>query len=461
MNTPTRRQLQRNVPRTLCLSFLQVFMLLMPVIVIFFETRGLALADVLLLQAWFAVLVGVLEVPSGYVADLLGRRGTMIAGGLFLGIGHTWLVFAHGFWPLAAFEACLAVAFSLISGADLALLYDTELALAETGEHKQKRPSAVPAPRVRSAPVSPLAQPRRPSVEPPPRSHSLPPVGGPPKAVRRLFFARNLSEALAAVACSALLAFVSMDAIAVVQAVCGWLPFLLAFGLVEPPRKRLDTHSHGRNAMMILRALVLDNRILRLTFLALSIWSLTTMYAVWLLQSHWRSEGVELAHYGYIWGALTLLSAVAGRYAASLENRLGTAAMLAFIGIGPVVGYLAMGLAGMVAGVGLSSLFFLCRGFGLVILREALNRRVGSEIRATANSLASFGFRAAFAATAPLVGGAFNLWGLDTTLLLLAAASAGIFLTLILPLIVAAGRSGAEPNMPVVAATPVSPPTEP
>ena len=417
MNTPTRRQLQRNVPRTLCLSFLQVFMLLMPVIVIFFETRGLALAEVLLLQAWFAVLVGVLEVPSGYVADLLGRRGTMIAGGLFLGIGHTWLVFAHGFWPLAAFEASLAVAFSLISGADLALLYDTELALAEGGERKQK-------------------------------------------AVRRLYFTRNLSEALAAVACSALLAFVSMDAIAVVQAVCGWLPLLLAFGLVEPPRKRLDTHSHGRNAILILRALVLDNRILRLTFLALSIWSLTTMYAVWLLQSHWRSEGVELAHYGYIWGALTLLSAVAGRYAAALEDRLGTAAMLAFIGIGPVVGYLAMGLAGMVAGVGLSSLFFICRGFGLVILRDALNRRVGSEIRATANSLASLGFRAAFAITAPLVGGALNLWGLDTTLLLLAAASAGIFLTLILPLILAAGRPNAAPEIPVVPATPASTPAD-
>ena len=175
MNTPTRRQLQRNVPRTLCLSFLQVFMLLMPVIVIFFESRGLALADVLLLQAWFAVLVGVLEVPSGYIADLLGRRGTMIVGGLFLGIGHTWLVFAHGFWPLAAFEASLAVAFSLISGADLALLYDTELALAENGEHKEK-------------------------------------------AVRRLFFARNLSEALAAVLCSVLLLVVSMDDIAIAQA---------------------------------------------------------------------------------------------------------------------------------------------------------------------------------------------------------------------------------------------------
>ena len=162
------------------------------------------------------------------------------------------------------------------------------------------------------------------------------------------------------------------------------------------------------------------------------------MYAVWLLQAHWQAEGVEVVHFGYLWGALTLLSAVAGRYAQSLEGRLGTTTMLAVIGTGPVFGYLAMGLLGAAASIAMCSVFFACRGFGAVILSAALNRRVGSEIRATANSLASFGFRAAFALTAPLVGAALDLWGLKMTLLLLAAASLGIFVSLILPLIVAA-----------------------
>ena len=395
MNTPSRHQLQRNIGRTLCLSFFQDFMLLMPVIVIFFESRGVPLSDVLLLQAWFAVLVVVLEVPSGYIADLLGRRGAIIAGGLFLGVGNTWLVFAHGFWPLAVFEACLAVAYSLISGADLALLYDTELALAGNPGQRQK-------------------------------------------AVRRLFVAREFSEALAAVACSALLAFIAMDGIVLGQAICAWIPLLLAFSLVEPPRKRLARVGHGANLAAILRAVLLDNRILRLTFLALAIWSLTTMFAIWLLQSHWRAQGVDIVFFGYLWGGLTMLSALAGRYAQWLEDRLGSTALLVLVGVGPVLGYLAMGLLGAVAGVAMGAVFFLCRGFGVVILRDALNRRVGSEFRATANSLASFGFRAAFALTAPVVGGALDLWGLEMTLLLLAAASFGIFVTLILPLIVAA-----------------------
>ena len=410
MDTPSRHQLRRNLSRALLLSFFQHFMLVMPIIVILFESKGVALSDVLLLQAWFAALIVLLEVPSGYVADVFGRRGAMLIGGVFLGLGNTWLVFAHGFWPLAVFEACLAVAFSLVSGADLALLYDTELALAESAEQKQK-------------------------------------------AVRRLFFASDLAEAVAAVGCSVLLVFTVLDVVVWAQAVCGWIPFLVAFTVVEPPRERLAKTGHGRNFAGILRAVLLDSRILRLTFLALAIWGLTTMYAVWLLQAHWQAEGVEVVHFGYLWGGLTLLSALAGRYAQWLEERLGTTTMLLAIGIGPVLGYLGLGLLGVVAGIAMCSVFFACRGFGAVILRDALNRRVSSRFRATANSLASFGFRAAFALTAPLVGGALDLWGLKMTLLLLAAASFGIFVTLILPLIVAARdirpRTGVEaPSTP-------------
>ena len=80
MSPPTPRQLARNIRRTLAFSFLQVFMVLMPVIVLFFESRGLRLSEVLLLQAWFAGLVLVLEVPSGYLADLLGRKRTLVVG---------------------------------------------------------------------------------------------------------------------------------------------------------------------------------------------------------------------------------------------------------------------------------------------------------------------------------------------------------------------------------------------
>ena len=397
MSEPTRRQLEKNLQRILVLAFFQVFLVLMPVIVLFFESRGLTLPEIFLLQAWFATVVLIMEVPSGYLADLLGRKRVMVTGTFVLAVGHSILLFAEGFWQLALFETCMGLAVSLISGADLALLYDTEIALHEDANRKRK-------------------------------------------AVRRLFTMRNVSEALAAATCSVLLIW-SMEAAVYAQVAGGWVAFLLTFGVVEPPGQRLATESHLRNIGTVLRHLLLNGAVLRLTFLAMSVWALTTMFAIWLLQKHWQQLGIGIIHYGYLWAALTFISAVAGRYALSLEDRFGSTAMLTFIGIGPVLGYIGLGTFGAVGGVLISVVFFACRGFGHVVLSDALNKRVPSEFRATANSFASLGFRAAFALTAPLVAGALNLWGMETTFLLLGGMSLVIFATLVVPLIGAANRA--------------------
>lgn len=416
MSPPTARQLERNIQRMLAFSFLQAFMVLMPVIVLFFESRGLTLSEVLLLQAWFAVLVLIFEVPSGYLADLLGRKRTLVVGALFGGVGHAVLLFAEGFWQLAIFEACLAIGFSLMSGANLALLYDTELALRDTAG---RRPRA-------------------------------------PRAVGRLFFIRNLSEALGAFACSLLLLW-SMEAAMYAQVASAWVAFALTFGLVEPPREQLRHDSHAGNLRAVLRHLVVDDRILRLTFLALCLWPLTTMFATWLLQKHWEGQEIDVLWFGCLWGGLTLVAAAAGKYALVLEDRIGATAMLLIVGFAPVLGYLGLGGLGAVGGVLASAVFFACRGFGGVVLRQALNKRVPSSFRATANSFASLGFRGGFALTAPVVGAALDLWGMTATFLLLAIGSLGICVALLLPLVAAVREL--RPAAPADSVAPAQPPS--
>lgn len=50
----------------------------------------------------------------------------MLIGSVAQGIGYLWLNFADGFMGLAIFALILGVAVSMMSGVDLALLYDTE-----------------------------------------------------------------------------------------------------------------------------------------------------------------------------------------------------------------------------------------------------------------------------------------------------------------------------------------------
>ncbi len=389
-----QERLSRNVHRTLLVGFFQVFLVILPVAVPFFQSKGLSMQEVFSLQALFGLVVLLTEVPSGYLADLLGRKNTLIVGAILAGIGQSFLLVADGFWTLAIFEFFLALSHSLISGADLALLYDTELALGRDEEDQRQ-------------------------------------------VVGKLYGARTFSEALAGVACTLVLLFATFEELVYLQVLIGWLPVLLVVRLVEPPGEKLAQESHTANMARILKYLVSHSRVLRLVVLALAVWSLTTFYAVWLVQKLWEIQGIGLAHFGWLWGALTLIAAVAGRWAHRFEDAVGPEVALLFIGLSPALGYIGMQAFGIVGGLIASTTFFLARGFGLVILRDALNKRIPSEFRATANSLASFGFRGAFVLTGPFVGYAFDLWGMDTTLILLVVVTLVIFVTLIVPLILA------------------------
>ncbi len=393
MQTQQIKQLQNNIQRTLALGFFHVFIVIMPVLVPFFQGHGLSMQEVFALQALFAVVVLVMEIPSGYFADLWGRKATLIAGCLFLALGHSTLLIAQDFWTLALFEVLLGIGSSLLSGADLAMLYDSEQALEANPRQQQQ-------------------------------------------AVGRLFMAHTTSEALSAVACSLLL-LISMQAVVWVQVAVGFIPLLLALSLVEPPGERLAKGAHLDNMLLITRHLWQQNAVLRLTFLGLSIWGLTTFYAVWLLQRLWQDQGIALAHFGYLWAVLMLTSALAGRFALRLEQRLGVRTLIWMVGLAPVLGYLGLAWFGLWGGLLASLSFFIARGLGMVILRQALNSRVPGIWRATANSMVSFLFRGSFALTAPVVGQVLDLWGMQVTLLLLALMSAAIFAGLLLPLLAA------------------------
>jgi MFS family permease len=399
-----QRRLRRNVVCVLGLGFFQVFLVIMPVVVPFFQSRGLSMSDVLLLQAVFAVVVLAMEVPSGYLADVLGRKRSLVTGALFIALGHGCLLFADGFAELALFETLLGIGTSLVSGADLAILYDTEQALAGNSEH-------------------------------------------PDKVVGRLFSLHTAGEAVASLVCSLVLTWLAFDALVYVQVLAGSLPLVLALALHEPPGEKLHRHSHLENVREIVTHLLHDSLVLRYTFAALCIWSLTTFYAVWFLQQNWQDQGIELRHFGYLWGTLMLVSAFSGRYAQRAESKLGATGLLTLVGFAPVVGYLGLAYFGMVGGILVSLTFFVSRGLGLVVLRDAFNRRLPGKFRATANSLASLGFRAAYVATAPAVGAVLDGWGMQATMVLLAAGTVAVFVLLLVPLI-AAVRESQSPEEP-------------
>jgi len=123
-----------NISRLYLIKIAKWFMLYMPIVVPFYESNGLSMKDIMILQAVYSIAIVVLEVPSGYLADVIGRKKTLIIGAVFGILGFTTYNFSFGFMGFLVAEIILGIGQSCISGADSAMLYDS---LLDRGEEKK------------------------------------------------------------------------------------------------------------------------------------------------------------------------------------------------------------------------------------------------------------------------------------------------------------------------------------
>ena len=106
----------------------------------------------------------------------------------------------------------------------------------------------------------------------------------------------------------------------------------------------------------------------------------------------------------------------------------------------PIIGYFGMASVGGVLGILLSFSFFVSRGLNQVILTDALNSRVPSEFRATANSMTSFAFRAIYIVTGPLIGFLIDWQDMYFALNAMGIVCIVLFLLVLIPLLVEIGQ---------------------
>jgi MFS family permease len=91
----------------------------------FFTEHGLNTAQIFLLQSIFSAAYLLWEIPSGMIADRLGRAMSIKISAPIAAIGMLAYGFSDQFWQFVVCELILALANGLISGVDTALLVDS------------------------------------------------------------------------------------------------------------------------------------------------------------------------------------------------------------------------------------------------------------------------------------------------------------------------------------------------
>ncbi len=356
MNTPDN-PVGRNLWKIVALKFLGDFLPIAPVLILFYTANGLNSTQIFTIQAVFHLAVLLLEVPSGYLADVIGRKRTLVFGAIFFPLGLALYTSGRSFAAFIAAETLLAVSVSMRSGCDSALLFDSLRQLGREGEYKRFEG-------------------------------------------RCALFART-GTAVSSVA-GGLLAAVFLRLPFLVNTAAALLMPALSLGLSEPEREKRPGKNPLRDILRICRDCLLRASI-RPLILSCGLLMASNLTALWAYFLLYQELGIGVGWFGVLFAVFQLAGALGGAVAHPFSERFGHRPPLFLALLSPLF-YVLIGLFPSARLLPLVMANAFLWNLAYPVLLERLNRQVGSDVRATVLSLAGMAGSVTFIVVAPLFG---------------------------------------------------------
>ena len=120
--------MKRNIALLYGFSFCDQFMIVIALWIPYLTTQGISMRQFMELQAVFALVILSGEVPSGLLSDLWGRKKTLLLGTTLKAVSFSLLPLWSSYEGFLFYHLTMGIALSMISGGDVALLWDSYLA---------------------------------------------------------------------------------------------------------------------------------------------------------------------------------------------------------------------------------------------------------------------------------------------------------------------------------------------
>lgn len=120
-----KQKLQNNIIADYVFCFFKNFDISSAVWVLYMVYRGLPLWQIGIVEGIFHLTSFLCEVPSGAMADLLGRKRVMILGRILYAVAAIIQLFSTNIWHFIIAFIISAVSYNLNSGSEEALVYDS------------------------------------------------------------------------------------------------------------------------------------------------------------------------------------------------------------------------------------------------------------------------------------------------------------------------------------------------
>ena len=114
-----------NITKLKWIYFFKSLFFFSPILTLFYFSRSLDTFQIVSLEAVLIIAVLFSEVPTGIIADKIGRKFSLSFLIFLLIIGNIWTVFAHSYFEFIIIQVIFGIGIAFGSGAIEALVYDS------------------------------------------------------------------------------------------------------------------------------------------------------------------------------------------------------------------------------------------------------------------------------------------------------------------------------------------------
>ncbi|MGL1892750.1 MAG: MFS transporter [Spirochaetaceae bacterium] len=361
-----------------------------PIMVLFWQDNGLSLTQIMLLQSIFSICTVILEIPSGYFADVFGRKKTLFIASVTGFLAMLSYSLGHNFNQFIIAEVFFALSVSFTSGTLSAFVYDTLKNIGGENDYKKVWGNILFYGMIALA-ISNV-------------------LGG---LIAKIDYRYTF--------------YIALPFFALM------IPFVFTFE--EPERhKMIMEKGYTKELFKIIKMTIFHDKKLRWIIIYSGIVYAFNQSALWLYQPYFQLSGLDLGFFGVVFACFQVVSAFSAKYAHKLEVKLGQKYSLMMLIFLVAISFLLMSSFVFLFSFSFCFIQQFVRGFKSTVVTDYINRLTTSSMRATVLSAESFASRLFYATIIPLFGLAADLFSLRLALLLIGLTSlaAGSVILLIL-----------------------------
>jgi len=355
-------------------SFLKNQTYFTPIMVLFLQFNNLSFTEIFLIFTIGSVVSFIVEIPTGVLADLYGKKKSIILSWFGLGIAYIIFGFSSTFWMFVFAQVLWELGNAFRTGTEAAYVYDY------LSENKENNPGYTE-------------------------------VKG-----KQKFYAR-IGEAIAAAIGGFIAAIWGFNIVFFVAAIPTFVNFLNVISwekikeneFTENERKIKNSINHTKVSFS---EIIFNKNLLYIT-LNIMVFSSVLAALQRFIQPYMVEVGVPLSWFGIVYTIALVLTALAVRYSYLVENKLGARTTINVLSIFAVIPAIILGLHFVsIFGIALLFIIVIIGNIRSPIANNEFHSHVSSKNRATSGSILSLSKSIGKIAVLPLAGYVADVWGL-------------------------------------------------